>query len=100
MHDAAGRPAAATHACVEFGVRFHVADFVRQNEMVEPIQCRRELTPVVGRVQDIGIRAQKKSVTSRFETLDQSGDRLVEPEDVLPGLDKFVIGQISAPREP
>ena len=76
-----------------------MADFVRKNEMVEKVERGRELPPVVRRVQDIGVRAQEERVASRLEPLDQPGDRLVEPEDVLPGVDEFVVGQrLSPPR--
>ena len=96
MHDAAGRLAAANTRFVKLGVGFHVADLVRQHEMVEPIERRRELVPVVGRVQDIRIGTQQKKVTGGIEIRDQLGYRFVEREDVLPGLDKFLVRQVQA----
>ena len=81
----AGRHTDRVHTRLEKArLRFHLADLVREDEMIEGRQSFGELTAIMGRVQHIGVRAQKQRVPVALQTCDESSDRLIEPEDFRP----------------
>jgi len=76
---------------IKLGRRLHGAHVVREDQAVKMVQRWRELPAIVLRMEDVGIGPQHQRVSPRLEPGNQAGQRLVEPEDVVPGFDEFLV---------